>query len=198
MKRRAALKIRSAVPSSGQKRYLRRKVYRPGNVLIRETRSEKVNRMFEALQESGWKFKFTAEAQSPRGFKYTAHGESPFEAFLKAFGQWRSDLASFLPKIPKLLKESEPLVVVQPKTKTLQLWGGTAVRYRKELSRLYSTHGNVVAQKIRGRLKRHPEWTFEQAIAYMPKRIWDDPATRRLYMRDYRARVAHQESLVAA
>jgi hypothetical protein len=72
------------------RRYRRRSIHKPSNLLnrVRETRSEKVQRMIETLTAGQWVFNFTVEAKSPRGFTYCATGKTGEEAFLRAFGQW--------------------------------------------------------------------------------------------------------------
>jgi hypothetical protein len=98
-------------PSKGERRPGHRG-HKPVNVLAGyRQRSVKVVRMYEALCESGWKFRFKAEAVSPRGFKYEAEGDTAEEAFLKAFGTWRDELYAAPPKVPA----AAPAPVAKPK-----------------------------------------------------------------------------------
>ncbi len=128
--------------------------------------------MYEALCESGWKFRFKAEAVSPRGFKYEAEGDTAEEAFLKAFGTWRNELYAVPPKVPVVAQppvlEPKP---VQRKVDLLSEWLKPERPYQR-------------------RLKPPPS---DPKVAQ--KRIYN-----RLYLRAYRdrQRLAKAEVLVAA
>ena len=106
MKRQGLLKIREGRPSKGEKLFPKRKPLckgRPIDARASLPHSLRVVRMFDALAERGWTFRFKVEAVSPRGFSYSAEAPTPIEAFLKAFGQWRKEVVAFTPKIPAIV-----------------------------------------------------------------------------------------------
>lgn len=126
MKHRGVWGIRSAAPSKREtlghrkKRGYRFKLHKPCNVLTLADRAKRVSRMMEGLQKGNWKIHFTVEAVSPRGFRYKADGQTADEAFLKAFGQWRHEFMTLVPKIrPDLMRKKE--VIATPPVKKLTL-----------------------------------------------------------------------------
>lgn len=48
--------------------------------------------MVTVLSQKDWKFAFRVEMVSPRGFRYSAQAELPTTAFLKAIGDWQTDV----------------------------------------------------------------------------------------------------------
>jgi hypothetical protein len=67
-------------------------------------RRKKVARMREVLGRQGWTFEFSVQASSPRGFRYSATGDSPEECFLRAFGEWKSEMLAAVPRFPAALE----------------------------------------------------------------------------------------------
>lgn len=155
--------------------------HKPANVLSGEARSLKVIRMFEGLQAQGWTFRFTTEAKSPRGFNYTGQGDSPLEAFLKAFGQWRSDFSDLIPKIPKIIAAQAEADKEAFKVKYAQVKAGRIAQRERLASFVKEALRNGSEPKVKYPEDRKREF-------------------RRIYMRAYRNRKRQEKGrvLVAA